>query len=107
MNHNIHLVYMTAGTREEATTIGNALVQSKLAACVNIIENMHSIYEWDGELQHDAEVVLIAKTIAERVPQVVAKVSEMHSYECPCIVSLPVSDGNPAFLQWIVKGVGL
>jgi periplasmic divalent cation tolerance protein len=60
---------------------------------------------WDGELQDDNEVVMIAKTTQDRVPDLVQKVKALHSYDCPCIVSLPVTDGNQAFLDWIVEQV--
>ena len=102
----INFVYMTAGNKDEARNIGKALVSSKLAACVNILDNMNSFYMWDGELQDDNEVVMIAKTTQNRVPDLVQKVKALHSYDCPCIVSLPVTDGNQAFLDWIVEQVG-
>ncbi len=101
----INLVYMTAGTKAEAETIGSALVKSKLAACVNIIDQMNSIYMWEGGLQQDAEVILIAKTTEKHVPDLINTVKALHSYDCPCIVSLPVSDGNPAFLDWVIGSV--
>lgn len=105
MSRNVNWVYMTTGSREEAATIGEALVSEKLAACVNIIENMHSIFMWEGKMEHASETVLIAKTTAERVPELVERVRAMHSYDCPCIISLPISDGNPAFLEWIAGSV--
>lgn len=101
----VQWVYMTTGSKEEARSIGKALVESKLAACVNIVDGMNSIYMWDGKLQDDTEVILIAKTTSERVSQLVEQVKKLHSYSCPCIVGLPVSGGNPDFLQWIRKGV--
>jgi periplasmic divalent cation tolerance protein len=96
---------MTAGNKAEAETIGKALVKSKIAACVNIIDQMNSIYMWEGELQQDEEVILVAKTAEKRVPELIDKVKSLHSYDCPCIVSLSVSDGNPAFLEWIIDSV--
>jgi len=102
----INFVYMTAGNKDEARAIGKELVTSKLAACVNIFDNMNSFYMWDGEVQDDNEVVMIAKTTQDRVPDLVEKVKALHSYDCPCIVSLPVLDGNQAFLDWIVEQVG-
>ena len=60
---------------------------------------------WQGQVQDDTEVVMIAKTTADQVPALVAKVKSLHSYECPCIVSIPVSGGNQAFLDWIEKEV--
>ena len=100
-----NFIYMTAGSRDEATKIGKKLVNSKLAACVNILDNMHSIYLWEGEIQDDTEVVIIAKTTEDRVAELIEKVRSMHSYECPCIVSLPVSGGHRPFLDWIAKEV--
>lgn len=101
----IYMIYITVSSKDEARTIGRELVQSKLAACVNIFDNMNSFYFWDGKLQDDNEAVLIAKTTKERVPQLMDKVKALHSYECPCIVTLPVTDGNPAFLDWVVAEV--
>jgi len=102
----IQLIYMTTGSKEEARTIGRELVQARLAACVNIFDNMNSIYRWEDRLQDDNEVVVIAKTTRNRVPELIEKVKDMHSYDCPCIISLPVAEGNPDFLQWIENEVG-
>ncbi len=98
---DINFIYMTAGDIEEAKKIAGELVASRLAACVNILDNMNSVYMWQGELQEDSEVVLIAKTTRARAPQLVEKVKSLHSYDCPCIVSLPVLDGHQPFLEWI------
>ncbi len=103
----IRMVYMTMGTKDEAMTIGRELVNSRLAACVNMIDNMQSIYRWEGEIQADTEVVLIAKTTEARLPALIDRVKSMHSYDCPCIVSLPVSGGNEVFLKWIAGEVEL
>ena len=96
-----YLVYMTAGSKEEAKKVGQILVTSKLAACVNILENMNSIYVWEGKLQEDQETVMIAKTTEARVPELIEKVKAIHSYDCPCIVCLPIENGNQEFLDWI------
>lgn len=101
----INFVYMTAGSKEEAKNIAAALVRSKLAACVNIFDNMNSIYFWEGKVQDDQEVVMIAKTTRAHVPGLIEKVNSMHSYECPCIVALPVVDGHKPFLDWITREV--
>ena len=97
------LIYITAGSMEEARTIGNKLVSDRLAACVNIIDNVSSMYWWEGEIQDDKEVILIAKTKESLVPELVEKVRSIHSYSCPCIVSLPILNGNRAFLDWVVE----
>jgi periplasmic divalent cation tolerance protein len=97
------LIYMTAGSAEEARRIGKALVEARLAACVNLIEGMKSMYWWEGAVQEDAEVVMIAKTRAALVEPLTAKVRGLHSYDCPCVVAVPIAGGNPAFLEWIAK----
>ena len=102
---DINLIYITTGNKDEAKQIGKGLINNRLTACVNIIENMTSMYMWDGKLQDDNEIILIAKTTKERMPDLIEKVKSLHSYDCPCIVSLPVSGGNPAFLKWIANEV--
>jgi periplasmic divalent cation tolerance protein len=102
---NINFIYMTVGSKAEARTIGKELVTAGLAACVNILDQMNSFYMWDGEIQDDTEVVMIAKTTEERVPDLIEKVKSLHSYDCPCIVSLPVAGGHQPFLEWIAAEV--
>lgn len=99
-------VYMTAGTLEEAKIIGRTLVESKLAACVNILDPMTAIYEWEGEIREEREVVVIAKTVNTKVCDLITKVKSIHSDECPCILALPVADGNMGFLSWIDRQTG-
>lgn len=101
----INFIYMTVGSKEEARKIGEALVTARLAACVNILDQMNSFYMWDGALQDDTEVVMIAKTTEDRVPDLVKTVKSLHSYDCPCIVSLPVAGGHQPFLDWIAAEV--
>jgi periplasmic divalent cation tolerance protein len=98
---NINFVYITAGSMDEARNIGKELVSSRVAACVNIIDNMNSMYWWEGKVQDDREVVLVAKTKESLVSELIEKVKSMHSYDCPCVVSLPVAGGNRAFLKWV------
>jgi periplasmic divalent cation tolerance protein len=94
-------LYMTAETRDEAQAIGRALVEERLVACANILGPMDSIYWWDGAVKSETEVAFIVKTRATLVDQVVGRVTEMHSYDCPCIVALPIEGGNPDYLAWI------
>ncbi len=94
-------IYITTEDREEAERIGRALIESRLAACVNIIDNMTSMYWWEGRVQDGRETVLIAKTTEALVPELVEKVKAAHSYSCPCVVALPILGGNPEFLEWI------
>ena len=97
----LRLVYMTARDEDEARRIGRALVEERLAACANILTSMESFYWWEGKLQQEREAVLIVKTRAALVPGVVSRVQQLHSYSVPCVVSLPILDGNPEFLRWV------
>ena len=94
-------VYMTAGSIEEAKSIGQILVVQNLAACVNLLENMTSIYKWEEKLEESKEVIMIAKTSKTLMPKLIETVNSLHSYDCPCILELPIQGGNPDFLIWI------
>ena len=98
---DIRMLYITAGSRDEAKKIGRALVEARLAACANVIDGMESVYWWEGKLTEDREAVLIVKTRADLVPAVTAKVKALHSYTVPCVVALPILDGNPDYLNWV------
>ncbi|WP_119419471.1 divalent-cation tolerance protein CutA [Desertibaculum subflavum] len=100
---DLRLVYITAGSVDEAEKIGRVLVEARLAACVNILPGMRSIYRWQGAVEMAEEAVLIAKTRAPLVPPLVARVKELHSYDVPCAVSLPILDGNPDYLRWLAE----
>ena len=92
---------MTAGSIEEAKNIGGELIEQNLAACVNLLENMTSIYKWGDKLEEGQEVVMIAKTRKVLMPKLIKTVNSFHSYDCPCILELPIQGGNPEFLSWI------
>lgn len=97
-----YLVYMTAGDLTEAQRIAEALIQERLAACVNILPGfIDSLFHWKGAVENEAEVAFLAKTTARRFPALAQRVRELHSYETPCVVALPIVDGDPAFLAWI------
>lgn len=95
------MLYITASSRDEAKKIGRGLVEDRLAACANVIDGMESIYWWQGKLTEDRETVLIVKTRADLVPAAIAKVRALHSYTVPCVVALPLLDGNPDYLDWL------
>ena len=92
---------MTASSIEEAKKIGNILVAKNLAACVNLLENMISIYKWEDKLEEAREVVKFAKTRKTLMPKLIETVNSHHSYDCPCILELPIQGGNLNFLSWI------
>ena len=98
---DIRFLYVTVGTREEAELIGRQLVEERIAACVNLLGPMQSYYWWKNQVQSDQETVLIAKTTQDKVPLATKRIRELHSYSCPCVVALPVVDGNEDFLAWI------
>jgi periplasmic divalent cation tolerance protein len=96
-------VYLTAPSFDMADTIGRALVEERLAACVNIVSGMHSIYRWGGKIETAAEVVLIAKSRAALFEEIEKRVRELHPYDCPCLVAWPIEVGHQSYLDWIAK----
>ena len=99
------MIYITCSDREEAMVIGRALVEARLVACINLIPGMESVYWWKDEICSDREMILIAKTMGDRVPDLIEMVRDLHSYDVPCIISLPIESGNPEYLQWIGQSV--
>lgn len=96
-----YIVYITTSNLNEAKYISKELLEKKLIACANIIENMLSIFNWNGKLQENNETVLILKTKESKLDQVIQQVKHLHSYECPCIISFKIKNGNVDFLNWI------
>jgi len=101
----VRFVYITCGSQHEAETIGAALVEERLAACVNLIPGMTSMYRWQGKIEKDQEYVMIAKTNDATLSALIERVTALHSYEVPCIEALSVVQGHPAFLNWIHEEV--
>jgi len=99
------IVYVTTAKIEEARKIAGALLEERLIACGNILPQMESVYRWNGKVEHDAEVVLLLKTTESNVPAIGNRIKELHSYDLPCVVSLPISGGNSDFLSWIVNEI--
>ena len=81
------------------------MVEEQLTACVNSIEKMEAIYRWEGEIQEAKECILIAKTPYHNVNELTKRVKELHSYDCPCVISLQLSEqeGNEAYQQWLIQ----
>ncbi len=99
MSHVI--LYVTAPTMDEAETIAGKLVEEKLAACANVSRGVRSFYRWQGKLQSDAEVSFILKTKKSLIAKATERIEELHSYDCPCVIALPIVGGSEAFLRWI------
>lgn len=99
------VVLTTVGSEEQARTIAEALVEQRLAACVNILPAVRSIYRWQGKLWDDEELLLVIKTTADRFQALRAAIQELHSYELPEVLALPVTQSDPAALAWIHAAV--
>ena len=95
------LIYVTTSDEKESINIGELVVQEKLAACVNIFSDMKSIYNWEGKIKKDNESILILKTVDENVDTLIHRIKEVHSYDNPCIIALPIFNGSNTYLEWI------
>jgi periplasmic divalent cation tolerance protein len=98
------VVFITAGRRAEAEMIGSALVEKRLAACVNIVGPISSIYRWEGAVERAEECLIIAKTVGDRLEELREEVERLHSYSLPEIVALKVEGGSPEYLRWLEEG---
>ena len=101
MTSNCVVVLTTVPGDADAAAFCHALVGARLAACANVLPLMESIYRWEGAVQHDAERQVVIKTTRERVAALWKKVRELHPYDVPEFVVLPIVDGNEAYLRWI------
>ena len=95
------LIYVTTTNSDEAARIGEVLVTEKLAASVNILGEVRSIYRWESEIHDKKEALLIAKTDTLRVDEIVDRIRSLHSYQCPCIVAWRLDGGNIPYLDWV------
>jgi len=95
-------VLVTAGTREEAERIAEALVMERLTACVNVVGPISSIYHWQGRVERAQELLLVIKTRAALFGQLEARVKSLHSYQNPEVIALPISAGTAAYLDWLL-----
>jgi periplasmic divalent cation tolerance protein len=95
------LLYSTFSNKEEAVSIAHRLLAEKLIACANIIDGSTSVYNWQGETKEQNEAVLIAKTSAAQTQKAIDRIKELHSYEVPCILILPIDSGFPPFMEWV------
>ena len=97
----VQVVLVTAPDLDTAARRGRALVEERLAACVNLVPGLRSIYRWEGALHDDAEVLLLVKTRTDRLEALSARVKELHPYALPEVLALPASGGSPAYLEWL------
>jgi periplasmic divalent cation tolerance protein len=97
------VVLITAPTRDEAVNLAEMLIARRLAACVQVLPEMLSVYHWQGAVQRDPECLILAKTQRGLFDELDAAVRAAHSYTTPEIIALPVVDGSPAYLQWLAE----
>lgn len=99
------MILSTAPKMDEAKKIGTALVDARLIACANILPKVRSIYRWQGKVHDEPEVMMVMKTLASKVPAVKRELKKLHSYKCPELVVLKITDGLPDYLKWIAECV--
>jgi periplasmic divalent cation tolerance protein len=100
------VVFITASNEDEAAKISRALVEARLAACVNIVKDIRSIYSWQGKIEDEKEVLMILKTQKFLLDSLMKKVKELHSYTVPEIIALPIADGSAEYLKWLREVTG-
>lgn len=103
MASDVLIVFITVGNPDQAYRIAKTVVEENLAACVNIIPAVRSIYRWKGEICDDPECLLLAKTTRDVFPLLEARVKAVHSYEVPEIIAVPVERGFPPYLDWVAE----
>jgi periplasmic divalent cation tolerance protein len=103
---NVRIILTTTGSQEEADKIAHALVERRLAACVNIVPQIGSVYRWQGKVETAQEWLLLIKTKAELYERVRDAVKELHSYDLPECVMLDVTAGSQEYLDWITQNTG-
>jgi periplasmic divalent cation tolerance protein len=94
---------VTCGSSGEAERLANALLEERLVACVNIAGRIRSLYHWQGAVARESESLLLMKTCRERFDQLSRRVKELHSYEVPEVIAMPIMVGNPDYLEWITE----
>ena len=100
------IILTTASAVEEGQSIANTLVEKQLAACVNIIPNISSVYRWEGQIQSETEVLLLIKTTKDLEAEVYREVQNVHSYDTPELITLPITNGSKTYLDWMTNAVG-
>lgn len=102
---NEKLIISTAGSKGEASAIAHKLVEERLAACVNIIGPIESVYRWQGRVESAVEFTMLVKTTSAKSKAVMQRIRELHSYELPEAIQIDIQDGSPEYLKWITESV--
>ena len=104
--HRLRAILTTTGTEEQALSIARALVSERLAACVNIIGPVRSVYRWREAIEDDREFLLLIKTRATLYMKVERRVRELHTYEVPEVIALSMDRGSPPYIKWLFESTG-
>ena len=102
----IRVVLVTVPDEKTGLNLARALVEERLAACVNILPGVRSVYRWEGRVEDDRELLLVAKTSFKVLDRLIERVAQVHPYDQPEIISLPVDQGSPGYLDWVLKETG-
>jgi len=98
---SVYVVYVTAGSMDQARSLGRRAVEARLAACCNILPAIESIYEWEGKVVGETEVAFLLKTTARQLDALTSQLATWHSYKVPCIVAWPIAQGHAPFVSWV------
>jgi periplasmic divalent cation tolerance protein len=99
------MLFISAGSRDEAERLGEGMVEARLAACGSVIPTIHSFYRWEGKMKREHEALILLKTSSDKVAAIQAYLEEHHSYELPELLQVDVTGGSPAYLEWLLEGV--
>jgi periplasmic divalent cation tolerance protein len=99
------VIFVTCADKKQARRIAQGLIKARLAACVNIVDKIESLFWWQGKVDCAKEVLLVIKSRRQKVAAIISKVKSLHSYDCPEIIALPIVAGSPSYLRWIDESV--
>ncbi len=99
------LIYITTSSEDESSLIGEKLVSERLVGCANIISDIKSFYWWQGNLENDQESILLVKSLVSKIDEIIKRVKELHSYENPAIIALPIINGSKDYLNWLKEEI--
>ncbi len=102
---NIKFFYITTPNKKEAERVAKKLLDKKLIACANIINNVRSYFVWKKKIQNSKEIIILGKTVAQNQKKIIQVVKDLHSYSVPCIIFLNIKNGNKDFLKWIKQTI--
>ncbi len=102
---SVVVVFLTGPTREQLVDLASRLVEEGLAACANVLPDVTSVYRWQGRVERDTEALGIVKTALRLLPELEARVRELHSYDLPEVLAVESAGGSPAYLEWVLDSV--